>query len=224
MTIAERDKMFSQWYPLVWYCVRKLHCGEKRGMPLAADDAAQVGSIGLLKAIKHYNPSHASRASFKTFAQRVITQHIVDECSNTRHTIRVPRFASFGLYRYTQGLSVKKPVTQECLAFAERSTNTERISSRRTDWFESESVTLPAPDYFGDENVGPTLGRALKNLPFWDRRLVHERFGLNGEKPASCSVLASRYGTTRQNISYRLKEICKRLRKALEKYTAEEVY
>ena len=87
LTRAEHEEIVRQYMPLVCRIARRY----SRYNPGALEDLVQVGSIGLLKAVKYYDPRRARSASFKTLAvcyiRGEIRHYLRDYCS----IVQVPR-------------------------------------------------------------------------------------------------------------------------------------
>ncbi|MBA3992152.1 MAG: RNA polymerase subunit sigma [Cyanobacteria bacterium DS2.3.42] len=83
----ETDDLVRQYMPLVRQFARRY----AQFNPDYTEDLVQVGSIGLLKAIKYYDPRRARSASFKTLAtcyiRGEIRHYLRDHCS----LVQVPR-------------------------------------------------------------------------------------------------------------------------------------
>lgn len=83
----ETSEIVRQYMPLVRQIARRY----SQFNPDCLEDLVQVGSIGLLKAIKYYDPNRARSASFKTLAtcyiRGEIRHYLRDHCS----LVQVPR-------------------------------------------------------------------------------------------------------------------------------------
>lgn len=83
----ETDEIVRRYIPLVRQLARRY----SQFNPDYMEDLVQVGSIGLLKAIKYYDPRRARSASFKTLAtcyiRGEIRHYLRDHCS----LVQVPR-------------------------------------------------------------------------------------------------------------------------------------
>lgn len=84
---SEIDATVRKYMPLVRQIARRY----SQYTPDSMEDLVQVGSIGLLKAIKYYDPNRARSASFKTLAtcyiRGEIRHYLRDHCS----LVQVPR-------------------------------------------------------------------------------------------------------------------------------------
>lgn len=88
-TERERDlsRLVTKYVPLIRHIARRYH-------PFSADsmeDLIQVGSIGLLKAVKYYDPNRARSASFKTVATYYIRGEIQHYLRDQCFPVHVPR-------------------------------------------------------------------------------------------------------------------------------------
>ena len=82
--ITARDRLIAHYIPLVYKVCRKFR---DSGGPL--EDLVQVGSIGLLKAVKRYDPDRGS--NFKAFANSVIVREIKNYFRDHGWAVKVPR-------------------------------------------------------------------------------------------------------------------------------------
>ncbi len=84
---ADLDQVVRDFMPLVRQIARRY----SQFNPENFEDLMQVGSIGLLKAVKYYDPNRARSASFKTLAtcyiRGEIRHYLRDHCS----LVQVPR-------------------------------------------------------------------------------------------------------------------------------------
>ncbi len=76
----QEKELVVQHLPLV----RKITACKLRSLPKAIefDDLYQIGSLGLIRAVKNYTPNHAAGASFATFASYRIEGTIKDYLRN----------------------------------------------------------------------------------------------------------------------------------------------
>jgi RNA polymerase sigma-B factor len=84
---AEQDAIVRKFMPLVRQIARRY----SQYNPDSHEDLVQVGSIGLLKAIKYYDPNRSRSASFKTLATCYIRGEIRHYLRDHSSLVQVPR-------------------------------------------------------------------------------------------------------------------------------------
>jgi RNA polymerase sigma-B factor len=84
---AELDSIVRKFMPLVRQIARRY----SQYNPDSLEDLVQVGSIGLLKAVKYYDPNRARSASFKTLATCYIRGEIRHYLRDHTSIVQVPR-------------------------------------------------------------------------------------------------------------------------------------
>jgi RNA polymerase sigma-B factor len=85
--MEDTDEMVRAYLPLV----RQIAKRYSRVSPELFEDLLQVGCVGLLKAIRYYDPNRAQRASFKTFAICYIKGEIRHYLRDHGSMVQVPR-------------------------------------------------------------------------------------------------------------------------------------
>jgi RNA polymerase sigma-B factor len=83
----ETDEIVRQYLPLVKQVAKRY----SRINPEGYEDLMQVGCVGLLKAIKTYNPNREGKASFKTFALVYIKGEIRHYLRDHGTLVQMPR-------------------------------------------------------------------------------------------------------------------------------------
>jgi len=84
---ADKSALVRKFMPLVRQIARRY----SQYNPDSQEDLVQVGSIGLLKAIKYYDPNRARSASFKTLATCYIRGEIRHYLRDHSSLVQVPR-------------------------------------------------------------------------------------------------------------------------------------
>jgi RNA polymerase sigma-B factor len=85
--LTQRDGIVRKFMPLVRQIARRY----SQYNPDSMEDLVQVGSIGLLKAIKYYDPNRERSASFKTLATCYIRGEIRHYLRDHSSLVQVPR-------------------------------------------------------------------------------------------------------------------------------------
>lgn len=83
----DTDEVVRQYMPLV----RQIAKRYSRVNPEAFEDLLQVGCMGLLKAVKYYDPNREQKASFKTFALCYIKGDIRHYLRDHSTVVQMPR-------------------------------------------------------------------------------------------------------------------------------------
>ncbi len=184
-------------------------------------DLVQEGTLGLIKAVNRYDYSKGFK--FSTYATWWIRQTIARAIANNARVIRIPvhmidkirlvKKAIFELSYYTG----KEPSAQEI-------SDKIKISVKQVELvlktIQIEPVSLDAPiaenlsleDYVPDENyISPEgnlqntmlkahVKRILKELNAKERKIITERFGIDGTKPKTLEELGRDMGFSKERI------------------------
>ena len=160
-----------------------------RGLPL--EDLINEGNIGLINAIGHFDPERGCH--FITYAIWWIRQAIIKAI---RAAVEIPE-ENPGAAR--EPLSLDSPT------------------------FDDEGATLLCDLIPDRENRGPEetvldgslkreINALLEELPPRELRVLRERFGLNGNKPASLEEIGRKFKMTRERIRQIEKQALRRIR------------
>jgi RNA polymerase primary sigma factor len=211
---AARDRMITANLRLVVKIARDY---EGHGLPI--DDLIGEGNLGLLRAVKEFDPRFEVR--FSTYAAHWIKQAIRHALTNTTATIRLP---SHMVGLITKWRRVERhlrrdlggPPSFEQIADALRLTPTQRdlihrafrAQRLRQEGGETGETWAPeeapdprdeAPDALliaADERLD--LHRRLQRLDDRERTVVDLRFGLRGGSPLTLKEVGRRLGVTRE--------------------------
>ncbi len=184
-------------------------------------DLVQEGSLGLIKAANRFDYSKGFK--FSTYATWWIRQTIVRAIANNSKVIRIPvhmidkirlvKKAMFEL-NYTYG---KEPTVEEIaekikipVKQVEIVLNTIKLEPMSLDTPIAENLCLE--DYIADENyVSPEnnahkkmlkvhINKILKELNHKERKIIINRFGIDGGKPKTLEELGKDMGFSKERI------------------------
>ena len=192
----------------------------KLGVPMM--DLIEEGNLGLIKAVKKYNPNKGYR--FSTYAAWWIKQYITRAIANQGKTIRIPVYMTEIINRWkrvTEQLTQeygRKPKSKEIAKrmrmtmkkVSEISEVATKISSldapigddgtgQFMDLIEDESTSSPM------DNITETLRRErvdslLERMNERERRILDLRFGLSDGTTHTLGETAKYFGITRERV------------------------
>jgi len=192
----------------------------KLGVPIM--DLIEEGNLGLIKAVKKYNPHKGYR--FSTYAAWWIKQYITRAIANQGKAIRIPVYMTEIINRWkriTEQLTQKyarKPKTKEIAKRMrlplKRVREISRIASKISsldapigdnetghfmDLIEDESSTSPM------ENMTDTLrreriGKLMQHMNERERKILDLRFGLRDGTTHTLGETAKLFGITRERV------------------------
>jgi len=190
------------------------------GVPMM--DLIEEGNLGLMKAVKKYNPHKGYR--FSTYAAWWIKQYITRAIANQGKTIRVPVYMTEIINRWkrvTEQLAQKygrKPKTKEIAKIMklpmrkihEISETAAKISSldapigdegtgQFIDLIEDESSISPT-DNVTDSLRRERVGQLLERMNEREKRILDLRFGLTDGVTHTLGETAKMFGITRERV------------------------
>ncbi len=228
-----RDKLVEKYHPLVEYVARKLSFNRDD-----VDDLIQVGALGLLRAIDHYDPSHET--DFSTFATPNIIGEIRHYFRDKRNVVKIPRKLQEAGSRIKSYLKAKQqdkiqPTVADIARDLELNEEVvlEAMEATRT----ATVISLDLPSYgeadtksgsASTETIGDTLGteyheektldkitlhEIVQNLPEREQEIIRLRFyqGLSQRE------IADLLGLSQMHISRLITQILRRLRKQIDR-------
>jgi RNA polymerase primary sigma factor len=205
-----------------------------RGMPLS--DLISEGNLGLVMAVERFDPARGSR--FAGYAVWWIKQHICRALSRDR-TIVVPVHVSeriikmhraseqmtFDLGRMPSdaeladelGLPASRVEQLRKASYSAMSLNAPVYGHDSMELSEvfGEADTLTPFDQTGARNQAETLHKALALLRERERRIIIQRFGLDGTEEKTLADIANQLGLTRERVRQLERAALKKLRRVL---------
>jgi RNA polymerase sigma-B factor len=214
--------------PLAKSLARRYHRGEE---PL--DDLEQVASLGLLKAIKGFNPDRGS--AFASFAVPTIVGELRRHFRDKGWAIRVPRDLqelSLAVQRKADSMATEmgRPPTPQQLA-TELGRDVEEILEAREALRAMRPASLDRPSQAGEDeddmpmarigSIDPgyertdeavTIGRLVRDLPDRERKILALRYG--GD--LTQSEIGEQLGISQMHVSRLLRRTIDELRDQAE--------
>src|ERR1700726_2331349 len=217
--------------------VKIAHDYSNLGLPLL--DLISEGNIGLMKAVKRFDPAKGGKLS--TYGAWWIKQSIKRALANQSKTIRLPVHLIDKIYRLNRAsLQMSEELghepTDEELA-EEIGISSAKLSQLKTVSIRPASLDAPISDddsaEFGemvgdedaqtpfellrDKNLRNEVGGLLDVLDDREKKNIFQRFGLDGGKPKTLEEVGKKFGVTRERIRQLQNIALSKLRRALSK-------
>ena len=229
-----RERMINANLRLV---VTIAHDYANLGLPLL--DLISEGNIGLTKAVERFDP--AKRAKLSTYAAWWIKQAIKRALANQSKTIRIPvhlgdKIAKVRRVSLQMSEELGREPTDEELG-DEIGIASGKVSQLKTVSIRPASLDAPISDddstEFGeivgdeeaqtpfellrDKNLRNEVGGLLDVLDDREKKIIFQRFGLDGGKPKTLEEVGKKFGVTRERIRQLQNIALSKLRRALNK-------
>ena len=207
------------------------------GLPLS--DLISEGNIGLMKAVDRFDPKKGGKLS--TYAAWWIKQSIKRALANQSKTIRLPvhmvdKIAKMRRISMMLAEVLGREPTDEELAdelglprrkLAMLKQASQRPTSLDAPVNEGEATQFgeiigddraeDPLEALSDKNLHGELDDLLAVLDQRERRIIDERFGLNGKKPLTLEEVGREFGVTRERIRQLQNVALTKMRKALRR-------
>ena len=207
------------------------------GMPVT--DLVSEGNIGLMKAVERFDPNKGGKLS--TYAAWWIKQSIKRALANQSKTIRLPVHMVDKIAKMRRIATIlteamgREPTDEELadeIGVPRRKLAMLRQASHRptsldspinegeaTEYGEviSDEHAINPLDMLADKNLHAELGGLLSVLDERERRIIDERFGLNGRKALTLEEVGREFGVTRERIRQLQNTALAKMRRTLSK-------
>jgi RNA polymerase primary sigma factor len=207
------------------------------GMPVT--DLISEGNIGLMKAVERFDPEKGGKLS--TYAAWWIKQSIKRALANQSKTIRLPvhmvdKIAKMRRISVILAEALGREPTDEELA-DEVGLPHRKLALLRQASYRPASLDAPINegestefgevisderaenplDMLSDKNLHGDLDGLLSVLDERERRIIDNRFGLNGRKALTLEEVGREFGVTRERIRQLQNSALNKMRRALSK-------
>lgn len=209
------------------------------GYGMSLSDLISEGNIGLMNAVERFDPEKGGKLS--TYGAWWIKQSIKRALANQSKTIRLPIHMVDKIARMRRIASMlaetlgREPTDEEIAAelglprqkiamlkqAAQRPTSldapvNEGETTEYGEMISDESASDPL-EMLTDKNLQAEIGGLLSILNERERRIIDERFGLNGLKPMLLEDVGREFGVSRERIRQLQNSALAKMRKALLK-------
>jgi RNA polymerase primary sigma factor len=231
---AARERMINANLRLV---VTIAHDYANLGLPLL--DLISEGNIGLTKAVERFDPAKGAKLS--TYAMWWIKQSIKRALANQSKMIRLPvhlveKLGKVRRVSVQMSDELGREPTDDELG-EEIGIASDKVARLRSIGIRPASLDAPVGDddstEFGemigdeeaqtpfellrDKNLHSEVGGLLEVLDDREKKIIFERFGLNGGQPKTLEVVGKDFGVTRERIRQLQNIALAKLRHALSK-------
>src|ERR1700674_1441155 len=219
------------------FVVKIAHDYSNCGLPLL--DLISEGNLGLMKAVERFDPAKGGKLS--TYGAWWIKQSIKRALANQSKTIRLPVHLIDKIYKLnraslTMTEELGREPTDEELS-EEIGISSAKLSQLKTVSIRPASLDAPISDdrsiEFGeivgdedaqtpfellrDKNLRNEVGGLLDVLDDREKKIIFQRFGLDGGKPKTLEEVGKKFGVTRERIRQLQNVALAKLRRALAK-------
>src|SRR5215468_5094858 len=217
--------------------VKIAHDYANLGLPFL--DLISEGNIGLIKGVERFDPAKGGKLS--TYSAWWIKQSIKSALANQSKTIRLPvhlvdKISKMRRVSLQMSEELGREPTDE--EFAEEiGISSTKLSRLKTVSIRPASLDAPIGDddstefgeivgdedaqtpfeLFRDKNMRDEVSELLDVLDYRERKIIFERYGLDGGKPKTLEEIGKKFGVTRERIRQLQNIALAKLRRALSK-------
>jgi RNA polymerase primary sigma factor len=206
--------------------VKIAHDYANLGLPLL--DLISEGNIGLMKAVERFDPAKGGKLS--TYAAWWIKQSIKRALANQSKTIRLPvhlvdKISKMRRVSLQMSEELGREPTDDELG-DEIGIASGKVSQLKTVSIRPASLDAPISDdeeaqtpfeLLRDKNLRNEVGGLLDVLDDREKKIIFQRFGLDGGKPKTLEEVGKKFGVTRERIRQLQNIALSKLRRALAK-------
>jgi RNA polymerase sigma-B factor len=224
---AAREELIRRFLPLARQLARRY---ERSGEPL--DDLVQVASVGLVKAVKRFDPTRG--IAFSSFAVPTMIGELKRYFRDSGWAVHVPRAMQERALEVNRAVTElsrhlgRSPTPAEVAEFTKLAPEEVLEAMEAATAYDSVPLEAPRPDDEGDgegaaERLGSedhgyalaeysaTLAPPLRELPERDREVLYLRF----VEDLTQSEIAERIGVSQMHVSRLIRRALERLRNDL---------
>jgi RNA polymerase primary sigma factor len=176
-----------------------------RGVPL--EDLINEGCLGLLKAIRCFDPRNGAR--FMTYAGFWVRKAVLDTLADQPRMVRIPRY---------QRERRQQPLPREIRLDAPIEDGSDRTFG---DALADVRAALPGSSMIRRETIA-RLRQHVRSLSARERTVLTSRFGLHGEPAMTLMEVGTRLAISRERVRQIESAALSRLRRALTRDQASD--
>src|SRR5207245_913965 len=180
--------------------VKIAHDYANLGLPLL--DLISEGNIGLMKAVERFDPAKGGKLS--TYAAWWIKQSIKRALANQSKTIRLP-------VHLVDKISKMRRVSLQMSEELGREPTDDELG----DEIGGDEEAQTPFELLRDKNLRNEVGGLLDVLDDREKKIIFQRFGLDGGKPKTLEEVGKKFGVTRERIRQLQNIALSKLRRAL---------